>query len=79
MMIFFYLLTITIIPLQYGYSKQLGKNNSDQVLVLAESIASEKNSIVDTFYFALFTCLLSLPQFEKRSIQIKHLSGKPSG
>ena len=43
------LLINTIIPLQYGYSKQLGKNNSDQVLVLAESIASEKNSIVEKF------------------------------
>lgn len=39
----------TIIPLQFAYSKSQGKDNSEQLLQLISSIASERNVVIDKF------------------------------
>lgn len=43
------LLMNTIIPLKYCYAKYLGKEISEEIIQLASSIPSEKNTIVDRF------------------------------
>ncbi|HPF98000.1 MAG: DUF2851 family protein [Mangrovimonas sp.] len=39
----------TVIPMQYTYAKQMGKEMDEEVLMLAHTIAPEKNSIVEKF------------------------------
>lgn len=39
----------TIIPLKFSYAKFLGQNIDDSIINLMESIASEKNSIIEKF------------------------------
>ncbi|WP_290701054.1 DUF2851 family protein [Lacinutrix sp.] len=43
------LLINTIIPLKFSYAKQLGKSIDEEIIQLLHQIASEKNSIVNTF------------------------------
>jgi len=43
------LLINTIIPLQFCYAKQMGKDNTEALLRLASAISSEENSIVAKF------------------------------
>ncbi len=39
----------TIIPLQFAFFKSQGKDNSEQLIQLVSSLASEKNTIIDRF------------------------------
>jgi hypothetical protein len=39
----------TIIPLKFSYAKFLGQNIDDSIIRLIESVASEKNSIIEKF------------------------------
>jgi hypothetical protein len=43
------LLINTIIPLQFAYSKSQGKEISDDILLLTDKVAPEKNAILDKF------------------------------
>lgn len=43
------LLINTIIPLQFAYAKSIGKEITDDLIILLANVAPEKNSIVDKF------------------------------
>lgn len=47
---FIHLLVInTIIPIKFAYSNFLGKDNSEDLMLLLESLPSEKNTVIDKF------------------------------
>ncbi len=50
----------TIIPIQFAYAKSLGKDNSEKIMELANSILPEKNAIIDKFTFFGITCKSAL-------------------